>query len=678
MAGTLFTYKDSNGAAQPIEPAPLVTTSKTFVKTAEGKNISTRYTIGITGTLLPTRGSPVSNGTFSANPSHENGYAATANIKVINTVVNSDLDGDTFEIEDTAGNSQVFTFSNSSTATGSTIGIQSLSIANIADKIVDSINSIGSIEIVASPNPPVVDGSGDYSIVLTQVVIGSNGNTSINVAGNHASDITYDSSFAGGVNPVITDSDKFESIERKQRAIRELFSKDGQELLIVSNDGTTVLKCYPTITSISFSEGILVDKSQYTISLTANEISTDASDKDIGIDSEFWGANLKSASDSFSINKSDEDEDVYLLTRTITAVSSIVHANETLDALGTVYAGLEPWQRAKVWVQQRIGPAGNYDILDDLKDAISNYTFAGLDIGSAAEQYKVFSKRDSETADRLVGSYTLSRTWTLSKNSVIALETYDISINSDVPNQGGAEGTNFLRGFNTVYSLRGNIQGLESSGVSKYTNAVSYYGSQVLDTGSNGAARWGKIISRINGGDTPMTSGITFTRPFSQTYSENKKNGSLNYEFSFKEWSLANTFFADININISENHDEQVVASIPIPGRTKGPIVQNIGTTKLKVKNVNGSFILLPEGDYTTDGLGLWKMSQIDKIRGEVIDLISSEPYNILGAGSQGTDWWVTAWNDSMDTLKGVYTTNMSITFKGTEGARDLDDTDFD
>ena len=550
MAGTAFTYKDSAGVAQPIEPAPLVTTSKAFVKTPEGKNISTKYTIGIAGTLLPGRGSPMSTGAFGTNLPDE---------------------------------------------------------------------------------------------------------------------------------AITTDSDKFESIERKQRAIRELFSKDGQELLIVSNDGTIVLKCYPTITSISFGEGLLVDKSQYTISLTANEISTDASDKDIGIDSEFWGANLKAASDSFSINKSDEDDDIYLLTRTITASSSIVHTSETLDDLGTAYTGLEPWQRAKAWVQQRVGPAGNYDILDDLKEAISDYTFAGLDIGSAAEQYKVFAKRDSENADRLNGVYTLSRTWTLSKNSVIALETYDISISSDVPNQGFGPGVaNYLRGFNTVYSLRGNIQGLESSGVSKYTNAVSYYGSQVLDTGSNGAARWGKIISRINGGDTPMTSGITFTRPFSQTYSENKKNGSLNYEFSFKEWSLANTFFADININISENHDEQVVASIPIPGRTKGPIVQNIGTTKLKVKNVNGSFILFPSGGHTTGGLGLWKMSQIDKIRGEVIDLISSEPYNILGTGSQGTDWWVTAWNDSMDTLKGVYTTNMSITFKGTEGARDLDDTDFD
>tara|TARA_R110000765_G_scaffold32931_2_gene75934 strand:+ start:118 stop:1749 length:1632 start_codon:yes stop_codon:yes gene_type:complete len=541
MAGTLFTYKDSTGAAQAIEPAPLVTTSKAFVKTPEGKNISTRYTIGITGTLLPGRGSPMSTGAFGTNLPDEG---------------------------------------------------------------------------------------------------------------------------------LTTDSDKFESIERKQRAIRELFSKDGQELLIVSNDGTVVLKCYPSVTSISFSEGLLVDKSQYSISLTASEISSDASDKDDGIDVEFWGANLRSASDSFSIAQSEEDEDIYLLTRTLTATSVSVHSNETLDDLGTVYTGLEPWQRAKAWVQKRVGPSGNYDILDDLKDAISDYTFAGLDIGEGADKYKVFSKRDTENADRISGSYTLSRTWTLSKNSVIALETYDISISSEVPNQGGAEGTNFLRGFNTVYSLRGNVQGLESSGVSRYTNALSYYGSEVLATGNSGATRWTKIISRIN--DSPMLTGVNFTRPFSQSYSENKKNGALNYEFSFKEWSLANTFFADMNLTVSENHDEQIIASIPIPGRATGPIVQNIGTTKLRVKNINGSFVLFPSGGYTTGGLGLWKMSQINEIRGEIITLISNEPYDILGTGTQGMDWWVTAWNDTLDTLKGIYTTNMSITFKGI-AATDLD-----
>ena len=545
MAGTSFTYKDSAGVAQPIEPAPLVTTSKAFVKTPEGKNISTKYTIGIAGTLLPSRGSPMSTGAFGSNLPDEG---------------------------------------------------------------------------------------------------------------------------------ITTDVLKFKSIEKKQKAIRELFSKDGQELLIQTSGGETVLKCYPTVASISFSEGLLVDKSQYSISLTANEISTDASDKDVGIDSEFWGANLKSASDTFSITKSEEDDDIYLLTRALTAVSSTVHASETLDDLGTVYTGLEPWQRAKAWVQQRIGPAGNYDILDDLKSAIENYTFAGLDIGGSAGQYRVFSKRDSENADRLNGSYTLSRTWTLSKNSVIALETYDVSISSDVPNQGGSEGTNFLRGFNTVYSLRGNVQGLESSGVSKYTNAIEYYGTQVLPTGSTaspatGVARWAKIIARINGGDTPMTSGITFTRPFSQSYSENKKNGALSYEFQFKEWSLANTFFADMSLNISENHDEQVIAAIPIPGRSKGPIIQNIGTTTLKVKNINGSFILFPSGSHTAGGLGLWKMSQIDEIRGEVISLLSNEPYNILETG-QTSGWWVTSWNDSLDTLKGVYTTNMSITFKGTAGSR--------
>jgi len=162
------------------------------------------------------------------------GVAATASMKVISTVANADLDTDTFTIEDSDGTSQQFTFDNSGSATGATIGINGLSIDDLAAKIVDSINSIAALDIVASPDPPTVDTAGDYPITLTQGTVGISGNTAISTAGSHASDITYDSDFTGGINPKCT----INATEMELSGKGAYQSFDGTQTTVNVNDGS--------------------------------------------------------------------------------------------------------------------------------------------------------------------------------------------------------------------------------------------------------------------------------------------------------------------------------------------------------------------------------------------------------------------------------------------------------
>lgn len=161
------------------------------------------------------------------------GVAATASMKVISTVTNADIDTDTFTLEDSDGTSQVFTFDNSSTATGATVGISGLAIAAIADKIVDSINSIGLLDIAATPDPPTVDSSGDYAITLTQSTTGTAGNTSLSTTGSDVTDITFDSDFAGGINAKCTINATIMELSGKG----SYQSFDGTQTTVSVNDG---------------------------------------------------------------------------------------------------------------------------------------------------------------------------------------------------------------------------------------------------------------------------------------------------------------------------------------------------------------------------------------------------------------------------------------------------------
>jgi hypothetical protein len=181
------------------------------------------------------------------------GVAATATIKVISTMAIADLNGKTFQLVDSDGTTVLYTFDSGVTNTSTTVGILGLAIAAVAKKIVDCINSqiAGGSDMEATPATPVADGSGDYSITVTQSTAGIAGNTTITLGGSpHASDIVFDAAFAGGINEKCTIN--VTTMELSGQGVYQTF--DGTQTTVNVNDGVAgddMLHLSGTVTNLN-------------------------------------------------------------------------------------------------------------------------------------------------------------------------------------------------------------------------------------------------------------------------------------------------------------------------------------------------------------------------------------------------------------------------------------------
>ena len=179
------------------------------------------------------------------------GVAATTTIKVISTMAIADLNGKTFQLVDSDSTTVLYTFDSGVTDTSTTVGILGLAIAAVAKKIVDCINSqiSGGSDMIATPATPLVDASGDYSITVTQSTVGIAGNTAITLGGSpHASDITFDAAFTGGINEKCT----INTTAMELSGLGSFQSFDGTQATINVNDGggSDMLHLAGTVTTL--------------------------------------------------------------------------------------------------------------------------------------------------------------------------------------------------------------------------------------------------------------------------------------------------------------------------------------------------------------------------------------------------------------------------------------------
>ncbi len=95
------------------------------------------------------------------------------------------------------------------------------------------------------------------------------------------------------------------AIERKQEAIRRLFSNDGYWLEITPLDGSEPIKFLPRIKNIDFAEGLWYETCDYTIELECDRIygGVFETDGDIG---DNLAENVESASESWELTPNDE------------------------------------------------------------------------------------------------------------------------------------------------------------------------------------------------------------------------------------------------------------------------------------------------------------------------------------------------------------------------------------
>lgn len=164
----------------------------------------------------------------------------------------------------------------------------------------------------------------------------------------------------------------------------------------------------------------------------------------------------------------------------------------------------------------------------------------------------------SEDINPTAGTYALTEQYILASGDF--REEFIISIEHDIDGQ------------QVTGSIDGSIIGYGDTAAERFINASGAF-----------PAISGLAFSRVQS-VTDVTLNPTATQ-FSTSY--NQFVGTVNYTFSYNDDPTPTTSGAiDETINISFTNPGQVFASIPIPGRASGPILQDIGTVTSSQKTL--------------------------------------------------------------------------------------------
>lgn len=217
----------------------------------------------------------------------------------------------------------------------------------------------------------------------------------------------------------------FNSILRKQEAIRWLFREDGKSLEWQPDGGQPVVKCNPRVVSINFVDGTWADRCDYEITLQADLVYINGA---VTIEDDCATEFLFDANEQWTFEDGGNHlQTTYSVTHTVSAKGV-----KGYDGTGVAFGGLEAWQHARAWVDARV--TGNVDSTI-LSQAIGGGTWIG---GS-------YTKAPS--IDKGEGSYVVVEKW------VIAPSTTFSDVNMRFERQPGSDVDFTITYDGTVYGI---------------------------------------------------------------------------------------------------------------------------------------------------------------------------------------------------------------------------------
>jgi hypothetical protein len=435
-----------------------------------------------------------------------------------------------------------------------------------------------------------------------------------------------------------------ESLLKKEKAIREAFSRDGGLLEIISPGSapgnSNTLKCRPRITAIDFAGGQYIGPNEYTITLESDFVyglGDSVTDEDSTLKTKF---NILDSSESWSIEEDEEffyftdaqsmssgaSSKAYRLSRDISATGKPIFGT---DKDGKVYVkggaasspfdtsvGGHAWQQARGYVLDKaststedtlfqkatelIAGSSTMAAIRTMKDTASkeDAVFNPLDAtevlnnsGSAQafdSNWVIYNHVRTQQIDEKVGSFSVSE-------SFIIVDAKRIASSPFVTGAPATEDMTIDVNQNLDTSLveitiNGTVKGLETSSpqssqdskeTARYDNAVDYF-AQINDnlTMSTRASNLSGIT-------------ITNTTPTSKSIGRSPKDGSITYNYSFDNRPTACLSGAvSEDINITDTRPGNIVAATPVIGRAKGPILQFLGanTESKRSLSINAVF----------------------------------------------------------------------------------------
>ena len=481
----------------------------------------------------------------------------------------------------------------------------------------------------------------------------------------------FSSTIATPASEAVTDPKALDSILSKQNAIRQLFARDGQKMEIQSVDGSTPrIVCYPSVESISFDEGTYVDICRFTITLTATTLLD--SDGKVLADGGIFGAGgqteqeliddyggfIEEYNDSWSLEVDESYGSTggalvpraYRITRNLTATGRNSHVDSSIggDPSLTSVVKKEAWSQAKEFIRKYTGA----------NSTIGGYPEAGpiasgfLDL----EGYAGYNHIRTENIDKGAGTYAITDSWLMASGTDSALENYNASISSSTD------------GAFVSVSVDGSIKGVSSTPASGYGGSatlVTPYSkarTKYLAISNNGNFGVGsQIYKRVNS----LTNLELNSQPASISIGSNEFTGEITYNVSFDN-RPANVFtgVASEAISVNDTYPGDLYASIPVLGRTNGPVLQYIGGRTEYRRDVSIEIIL----DHTDIGYGnkrsdlmLRKPSINEPIRNELKNaIIQLSPASEPGIRKYFLSPPTESWNPKT----GSYSLNLSWTYE--------------
>lgn len=385
-----------------------------------------------------------------------------------------------------------------------------------------------------------------YTITLNGVLLAYKGSP-------NSSRVFWDQSGYPPDESIESDS-RLGALLRKEEALRQLFSAHGRELYVQSADATEPMKCNPRVINIQFAEGPWFNTIAYTITLEADKI--------YPIVENVFDSPIKSFSEEWTIETDEATPEgidlprTYRLNHNVSAVGKLFY-----DELGNVGPA---WYNARIAVLPRLGLNTSFLLSSGVSDLPS--------------YYGGYNHVRTENINSAGGGYSITETWILTSGS--AIEDFTIQI------------TNNAESNRNNVKINGTITGLEIRNADMSLSTTKFANAELKFSEASGLA-FNRCLQYGGYNDLNLF-------PLSDTVGKNPIAGVITYDFEYdnRPYNLIPGAIAE-RITISDNLPTEIVAVIPVLGRTVGPVLQPINTSQELTRILSVEFTLRSKVDFT-------------------------------------------------------------------------------
>lgn len=561
-----------------LVPAPMVGMQKSYIRSGDGKKVGATFTVTLEGELLPLRGSPAVDGTFTIEGDEEN----TGENKFTFKNKPSRLDGCSTINNDT----------NVTVVSPLQYGTNSNSISYSLLKKTEAMRNLFSTEgklfrIVSwwdkSDDPSVenVDEEAYFPSISGYPRI-----QSINFQSNHYNKkVPY---------TITLELDELMGLDAEGGALGEtLGSEDfrNAELNIVGESGESFTNVFYDFGNNGFSSDFSSFPNIDRIYLS-----------DV---TESWSVSPEgSVKGTHSYDNSGDD---IVVTRDNSQLFNLTHELSAVGkrAYGPMGLIREPWENARIWVESRLGlPSGDPNSqgvggaqfipaldgpwpvdstqINTLLNKSQNGFTLGVEQGESIVDYAPYNYSRTQNIGKTNGSYGINEKWTLAKakSGANAIEKIGFNLTTNT-------GTNVSNSL----VINGEINGLEtpkdrhidSPHQTKYEAAEERFNDLIANDGLETGLIPKLAKSKVSDVSYPYTS---------KTTSKNTKTGLISFSYTFNDREQKVTGSISESVQIQKTCAQNKYAIIEVPGNSSGPRYQSLNTRDLHQATVSMQVVM--------------------------------------------------------------------------------------